>query len=77
MTCHPCRRARGELLTPATWMRQLVLDHPAYQRDSIISPEIAHDLMAAAKGIGEGSLRCPEILGDIVIDPYVFVIARF
>ena len=39
------KRARGELVTPATWMRAFVTGHPKYQRDSVVSPEIAHDLM--------------------------------
>lgn len=62
------RRATGRLITPAQWMRQFVHKHPAYQHDSIIRPEIAHDLMMTCKGIGEGTIPCPEILGDIVID---------
>ena len=62
------RRARGELITPATWMRRFVTSHHAYNQDSVISPEIAHDLMVACKEIGEGTRPCPEILGNIVID---------
>ena len=62
------RRANGELMTPATWMRQFVTSHPAYQHDSVINPEVAHDLMVACKEIGEGTRQCPELLGNIVID---------
>lgn len=62
------RRARGELLTPATWMRRFVTSHHAYQQDSVINPEIAHDLMVACKEIGEGTRPCPELLGTVVID---------
>ena len=68
-SCAPThRRARGELLTPATWMRRFVTSHHAYQQDSIISPEIAHDLMVACKEIGEGTRPCAELLGTVVID---------
>jgi glutamate--cysteine ligase catalytic subunit len=52
-------------------MRRFVTSHPAYKQDSVISPEIAHDLLVRCKGIGEGSIPCPEILGDIVLDRYV------
>jgi glutamate--cysteine ligase catalytic subunit len=35
------RRATGELVTPATWMRNFVRSHSAYKGDSVISDEIA------------------------------------
>jgi glutamate--cysteine ligase catalytic subunit len=35
------RRACGELVTPATWMRNFVRNHPAYKFDSVVSDEIA------------------------------------
>ncbi|PJF18491.1 Glutamate--cysteine ligase [Paramicrosporidium saccamoebae] len=38
-------RASGELLTPASWMRNFVQNHPGYQRDSVVTPEITFDLM--------------------------------
>lgn len=63
-----CRRAKGELITPATWMRRFILSHPDYQRDSVISPSIAHDLMMACSEIGNGTRSCPELLGDITIE---------
>lgn len=55
-------------MTPATWMRQFVTAHPAYRQDSVIRPEIAHDLLLTCRGIGEGTIPCPELLGDITID---------
>jgi len=61
-------RARGELITPAKWMRNFVTSHPAYAHDSVVSSEIAHDLMMACKSIGEGSLACPELLGPIEVE---------
>eukprot|EP01041_Mallomonas_annulata_P001227 gene1227-2382_t len=60
-------RAKGDLLTPAQWMRKFVTSHPAYKHDSIVSQEIAHDLMMACKNIGEGAIPCPELLGPIRI----------
>ena len=35
------RRATGELVTPATWMRNFVRNHSAYKGDSVVSDEIA------------------------------------
>jgi glutamate--cysteine ligase catalytic subunit len=35
------KRADGELVTPATWMRNYVRTHPAYKGDSVVSDEIA------------------------------------
>lgn len=36
------RRARGELVTPATWIRNFVRKHPAYKGDSVVSDTIAY-----------------------------------
>mmetsp|Transcript_29762 Transcript_29762/g.81748 ORF Transcript_29762/g.81748 Transcript_29762/m.81748 type:complete len:995 (-) Transcript_29762:98-3082(-) len=63
------KRANGELVTPATWMRNYVQSHPAYKGDSVVSDEIAYDLMIACKEIGEGKLHVPELLGDVRIEP--------
>jgi glutamate--cysteine ligase catalytic subunit len=35
------QRAIGELVTPATWMRNFVRNHPAYKNDSVVTDEIA------------------------------------
>jgi glutamate--cysteine ligase catalytic subunit len=63
------RRARGELITPATWMRTYVRNHPAYKHDSVVSDEIAYDLTLACTQIGLGRLHVPELLGDMKIKP--------
>jgi len=63
------RRATGELVTPATWMRNYVRNHLAYEGDSVVTDEIAYDLMCACRDIGEGKLHVPELLGNIIIDP--------
>ena len=62
------KRAKGELSTPATWIRSFVTTHPAYKHDSVVSSEIAHDLLMKVKNIGEGKHACSDILGDVVID---------
>mmetsp|Transcript_6392 Transcript_6392/g.9142 ORF Transcript_6392/g.9142 Transcript_6392/m.9142 type:complete len:953 (-) Transcript_6392:1080-3938(-) len=63
------KRAKGELVTPATWMRNFVRSHPSYKGDSVVSDDIAYDLMVACKEIGEGKLHVPELLGNVKIDP--------
>jgi len=62
-------RARGDLVTPATWMRNFVRNHPAYKGDSVVTDEIAYDLMTACRDIGEGRLHVPELLGNVTIKP--------
>jgi glutamate--cysteine ligase catalytic subunit len=55
-------------------MRKFVHAHPAYKQDSVISPEIAHDLLMTCQGIGEGVIPCPDLLGDITIERLIFCI---
>ena len=50
-------------------MRNYVRNHPAYKGDSVVSDEIAYDLMLACRDIGEGKLHIPELLGDVKIAP--------
>ncbi|KAF8629434.1 hypothetical protein AX15_003480 [Amanita polypyramis BW_CC] len=40
-------RSKGELQTPATWIRNFVRSHPDYKFDSVVSQEIAYDLLKA------------------------------
>ena len=63
------RRASGELLTPAAWMRGFVMSHPDYKHDSIVSERIAHDLVQACADIGEGRRQEPSLLGRQFIAP--------
>mmetsp|Transcript_26375 Transcript_26375/g.60033 ORF Transcript_26375/g.60033 Transcript_26375/m.60033 type:complete len:706 (+) Transcript_26375:38-2155(+) len=63
------KRAAGELLTPAAWMRSFVREHPDYKQDAVISQTIAYDLVRACDDIGRGKLKCPALHGDIVIEP--------
>ena len=55
----------GDLLTTASWMRQQVLQHPEYRQDSVVSESITHDLLLAMKGVSDGSLAAPELLGSL------------
>ncbi|CAJ1351566.1 unnamed protein product [Effrenium voratum] len=62
-------RAEGTLMTPAAWMRNFVRTHPDYKKDSVVSESIAFDLVHACNDIGLGKRDCPEILGEVFIDP--------
>mmetsp|Transcript_4851 Transcript_4851/g.15202 ORF Transcript_4851/g.15202 Transcript_4851/m.15202 type:complete len:777 (+) Transcript_4851:70-2400(+) len=65
------KRASGELVTAAKWMRRYVEDHVDYERDSNIKPNIAYDLLNACHDIGTGRLYVPELLGVEPIAPIV------
>lgn len=47
------RRASGELWTAARWIRHFVATHPQYGKDSVVSEEVAHDLVGAVISVGE------------------------
>ena len=63
------KRATGQLVTPATWVRNFIRNHEDYKFDSIVTDSIAYDLLVACKEIGEGKREAPELLGDVVIKP--------
>lgn len=67
--CLIAKRATGELPTAATWMRRFVRAHPDYAHDSVVSSAIAYDLLRECQDIGEGVKQCPELLGEIKIEP--------
>ena len=46
------KRATGEILTGASWMRQFVMKHPAYKQDSVVSEEIAYDMLLQLTKVG-------------------------
>ncbi|KAF8894101.1 glutamate-cysteine ligase catalytic subunit [Infundibulicybe gibba] len=58
------RRASGSLLTPATWIREFVRSHPAYQHDSVVSQEINFDLMVAVDEIERGVRKAPDLMPE-------------
>ncbi|CAO3686172.1 unnamed protein product [Rhizopus microsporus] len=62
------KRASGELMTGAAYIRQFVMNHPAYRHDSVVSPEITFDLVKRAVQIGTGEYKAPELLGDLCDD---------
>ncbi|KAI8994509.1 glutamate-cysteine ligase-domain-containing protein [Pilobolus umbonatus] len=58
------KRASGELMTGAAYLRQFVTKHPAYKHDSVVSPEITYDLVKRADQIAKGEFKVPELLGS-------------
>ncbi|KAH0478183.1 MAG: uncharacterized protein KVP18_003728 [Porospora cf. gigantea A] len=47
-------RASGELITAATYYRQLIVNHPSYQQDGLLTPEIGYAVMSQAFQISVG-----------------------
>ena len=48
------KRASGELVSNATWIRDYVRSHKSYKFDSVISPEIHFDLVKTIEKITNG-----------------------
>jgi len=63
------KRATGQLVTPAKWIRTFIRNHEDYKFDSVVTDSIAYDLMVACKEIGEGKREAPDLLGGIEIKP--------
>lgn len=57
------KRARGEVMTSAAWMRDFVTHHPDYKHDSVVSEIIAYDLLRRVQDITEGRLHDERLLG--------------
>ena len=58
-----CQRASGELVTTATWMRNFVSSHKDYKFDSVVSDQIAYDLLQKCVGISQGTEKVEELFG--------------
>uniref|UniRef100_A0A671LAB1 Glutamate--cysteine ligase n=1 Tax=Sinocyclocheilus anshuiensis TaxID=1608454 RepID=A0A671LAB1_9TELE len=60
------KRASGELMTMAKWMREFAAKHPQYKQDSMITDKINYDLLHKCDRIAKGEEKCPELIGDPV-----------
>ena len=60
------KRASGELLTTAAWLRKEVLLHPEYKHDAIITQRINYDLLKKIHSIVSNDVLCPELLGQCI-----------
>jgi len=57
-------RASGKLSTNATWIREFVTSHPAYDKNSVVSHEIAYDLFVTIDKIQKKIIKEPKLYGD-------------
>ncbi|XP_066601094.1 glutamate--cysteine ligase isoform X1 [Prorops nasuta] len=57
------RRASGELLTTAAWLRKEVLSHPDYKNDAVITQRINYDLLKKIHDVQSNRISCSELLG--------------
>lgn len=48
------KRASGELVSDATWIREYIRGHPGYKFDSVVTPEIHYDLVKTVEKITNG-----------------------
>uniref|UniRef100_A0A0M3KCE9 Glutamate--cysteine ligase n=1 Tax=Anisakis simplex TaxID=6269 RepID=A0A0M3KCE9_ANISI len=58
------KRASGEILTLASWMREFVQNHADYKHDSFVSDLIVYDLLKMMDDIAKGEKHCPKLLGS-------------
>ncbi|XP_071857804.1 glutamate--cysteine ligase [Bombus fervidus] len=61
------KRASGELLTTAAWLRKEVVSHPEYKNDSVITQRINYDLLKKVQKIVSNEISCPELLGTCIL----------
>ena len=48
------KRASGDILTAAQWMREYVAAHPDYKHDSVVSDRVAYDLLERIDAVAQG-----------------------
>ncbi|XP_012922537.1 glutamate--cysteine ligase catalytic subunit isoform X1 [Heterocephalus glaber] len=58
------KRASGELMTVARWMREFIANHPDYKQDSVITDEMNYNLILKCNQIANELCECPELLGS-------------
>lgn len=61
------KRASGELMTTAGWIRKFVSEHPDYKHDSVINDSVNYDLLRTLSKIQTGEISCPELLGQSTV----------
>uniref|UniRef100_F1KXP2 Glutamate--cysteine ligase n=1 Tax=Ascaris suum TaxID=6253 RepID=F1KXP2_ASCSU len=58
------KRASGEIMTLACWMREFVANHADYKHDSFVSDLIVYDMLKTMDSISKGEVECPKLLGQ-------------
>ncbi len=60
-------RAKGRVKTGARFIRDFVLNHPEYKKDSVVSNKISYDLMSTIINMNHSAeQRAALLLGDKV-----------
>ena len=62
------RRANGKLKTVAQFLRDFVLNHPTYNKDSKVTPEISYDLCKLSDEIAAGKAFPEELLPREIVE---------
>ncbi|CAN7936991.1 unnamed protein product [Ixodes hexagonus] len=57
------KRASGDLMTTAHWMRKFIMSHPEYKKDSVITDGINYDLIMRMFKHQHNFWSIPELLG--------------
>ncbi|CAI8027314.1 Glutamate--cysteine ligase catalytic subunit [Geodia barretti] len=60
------KRALGELMTGARWIRHYLTSHPLYKEDSVVSEEMTYDLIKRMIEISKGTVPCPDLTGKLL-----------
>ena len=61
------KRANGKLKSNAKYMRDFVLGHKDYKKDSRVSELIQYDLLKHVHKISDGDIRPNELYGDAIM----------
>lgn len=57
-------RASGKYSTTAQWIRDFVLSHPEYKKDSVVNERVNYDLTVLIGKITKGEVVIKELVGD-------------
>ncbi|ETW61659.1 hypothetical protein PFMC_02442 [Plasmodium falciparum CAMP/Malaysia] len=63
------QRCSGKICTGAMYLRNFILNHPAYEKNSYINSKINYDICKLIADIGKGLIIPQELLG-VFVDPY-------
>uniref|UniRef100_A0A8C9HJ80 Glutamate--cysteine ligase n=1 Tax=Piliocolobus tephrosceles TaxID=591936 RepID=A0A8C9HJ80_9PRIM len=62
-------RCSGEISTGAAFLRNFILNHPQYEKNSYINKQINYDITKQIADIGKGLIVPQQLLG-VFVDPY-------
>ncbi|XP_064458890.1 glutamate--cysteine ligase-like [Ornithodoros turicata] len=57
------KRASGQYMTAARWMRHFIMTHPEYKKDSVVTDGINYDLVMRMRKLQFNFWSCPELIG--------------